>query len=116
MQFVGYTPVGMQASAERECTEGKVAAWLTDVPNDDVVEEVVVMSVLELEEIVDEDVVSTGGVELVGVGVGVGVLSTGGGVVVDGGGEGSVVVSEGGSVGSVVGSSIGVLVEVIVID
>lgn len=85
-----------------------------EVVADVVVEEddVVVISVLVSDEIVVELEVSTGGREVDGVGVGVGVFSTGGlvEVVVGGGGGGSVVVSGGGAVVSGGGRTVGVLV------
>lgn len=91
-----------------------VAALLTDVPGAEVVEEVVVIKVLE-GDVVDE-VDGTSVLDVLGVGVGVGVVSTGVVVLeVVGGGGGAVVVSEvvgGGS--TTVGVLTGVLVEVIV--
>lgn len=62
-----------------------MTAWLTNVPDVDVLE-VVVLNVLE--ELVVEEDVGEGVVDVVGVGVGVGVLSTGGVVLVVGGGGG----------------------------
>jgi len=91
-----------------------VAALLTDVPGAEVVEEVVVIKVLE-GDVVDE-VDGTSVLDVLGVGVGVGVVSTGVVVLeVVGGGGGAVVVSEVVGVGSTtVGVLTGVLVEVIV--